>query len=101
MRSLAALVSIALTAGTPAAGVVTETTPAASPPAENAKAEKVRCKRVDQTSAGSNLKKWTRVCKPVSGWNPDRIAFEQSLDEMKDRGLVDSNALMQSGAPPR
>jgi hypothetical protein len=101
MRSLAAMMSLAVLAGTPALSAPEPGSADATASTETPKKEKIRCKRIDETPSGSNLKKWTRVCKPASEWNPDRIAFERSFESMKERGLVDPGGLQQSGASPR
>jgi hypothetical protein len=101
MRKLIVMLLVAAFAGAPASAAATDPQPEAAGAEDSAKKEKVKCKRVDESSSGSNLKKWRKVCKPASEWNPDRVVFERSLEKMRDQGLVNSSGLQNSGASPR
>jgi len=101
MRKLTALVLLVTFAGAPMSSAATEPQPDSASAEDSAKKDKVKCKRVDESTSGSNLKKWTKVCKPASDWNPDRVAFERSLEKLRDQGLVNPAPLQSSGATPR
>ena len=101
MLKLTALVLLVSLAGAPASSAATEPQPDPETTKSAAEKEKIKCKRIDESQSGSNLKKWTKVCKPASSWNPDRIAFERSLEKLRDQGLVDPTGLQSSGTTPR
>lgn len=81
MRSLVTLVALAVLS-TAANGA--DATQGATQPA----AEKIKCKRVEDSNSGSNIKKRTKVCKPLSEWSPNRVVFERSLEAMRDKGIA-------------
>jgi hypothetical protein len=101
MRKLTVMALLATFAGASVSAAAAAPQPDAASAEEPAKKDKVKCKRVDESSSGSNLKKWTKVCKPASNWNPDRVAFERSLEKMRDQGLVNPAPLQASGTSPR
>ena len=96
MRRLTALVLLAVIAAPPSFAAA-QPQPDSASAQDAAQKAKLKCKRIDETPSGSNMKKWTKVCKPASEWNPDRIAFERSLEKLRDQGLVSPGGLQSPG----
>ena len=56
-------------------------------PAEQApKDQTVKCKRLDDDNTGSNMKRWKKVCKPVSQWEAEERELERRLSDRRNSG---------------
>lgn len=68
---------------------------------EPAEDDKVVCKRTDDGTTGSNLKKWTKICRKASEWRAEEKETQRKLRATNDKGLVNSDNLQPAGASPR
>ena len=62
--------------------------PAQPPAQDSAKAEQVKCKRLDDDNTGSNMKRWKKVCKTLSEWRAEEAELERRLNQGKAGGTT-------------
>lgn len=62
--------------------------------------EKIVCKRTDDGSTGSNLRKWKKVCRKAEDWKAQEEDTQRNLRAAKDKGLLNPETLEKGLASP-